>query len=380
MSDGATPVRPDASDPAATAVLTIDLNALQANYRDLKARPGSAECAAVVKADAYGLGVAPAARALARAGCGTFFVATPGEAETLRRDLPETTVYVLDGLFPGAGETLAVTGARPVLSSLAEIEEWASVCAQRGEKLPAAIHIDTGMNRLGLYPDESAALTENPDLLETFDLALVMSHLACADEPDHPMNEAQRAAFETARMALPPAPASLANSGGILLGPAYHYDLVRPGVALYGGLAAIGENPMRPVVRLDARIAQVREAKTGDAVGYGAAQTLKRPTRIAVIAAGYADGIFRHLGASDSAPGLTGYIGDHPAPVLGRISMDLITLDVTDVPEDLAVRGAFVELLGPHVSVDDLADQAGTIGYEVLTSLGRRYRRVYTGE
>lgn len=366
------------TDPAAPAILTVDLGALCGNYRLLRARAAPAECAAVVKADAYGTGAVEAATALAGAGCRTFFVATLGEAWAIRGAIGESALYVLDGLFPDAAPGFAEIEARPVLGSLPEVEEWAAFCRVDGVRRPAAIHIDTGMNRLGLRVDDVEKLAGLPELRDGFAPTLVMSHLACADDPLNPMNEAQRVAFDTARAKLPPMPASFANSGGVFLGPEYHYDLVRPGVALYGGRAVNGvPNPMRPVVRLDARIAQLREARAGETVGYGATRSLARPTRIATLAAGYADGLFRYLGAPDAQRGLTAYVSGHPAPILGRVSMDTVTVDVTDVPANLIRRGALVELLGDHVTVDDLAARAGTIGYEVLTALGRRYERVY---
>lgn len=368
------------ANPSTPALLTVDLGALVENYKALAARAPNAECAAVVKADAYGIGADRAVPALADAGCRTFFVATLDEARAVRDAARKADIYVLDGLFPDTAPAFAEIGARPVLGSLPELEEWAAFCTDRGERLAAAIHIDTGMNRLGLRAEEVNELARDEATLKAFSPALVMSHLACADEPANSMNEAQRRAFDAMRAELPEMPACLANSAGIFLGDAYHYDLVRPGIALYGGRAVRGAaNPMKPVVRLDARIAQVREAGPGDTIGYGATRTLARRTVIATVAAGYADGIFRRLGAGDGEEGLTAWIEGHPAPILGRVSMDVITLDVTDVPRDVVTRGALVELLGDRVTIDDLAERAGTIGYEVLTSLGKRCQRIYTG-
>jgi alanine racemase len=236
------------------------------------------------------------------------------------------------------------------------------------------------MNRLGLPPDEVDQLAAAPEPLSHFDVALVMSHLACADEPDHPLNERQRILFDTLRAKLPRAPASLANSGGIFLGPAYHYDLVRAGIAMFGGRAFVdAPNPMHWVVKLQARILQVRAVAEGATVGYGASFTVERPTRLATIACGYADGFLRALGGTDAKAGAVGYIGEKPVPIVGRVSMDLITVDVTDVAENQAARGAWVEVLGSRTTVDDLTDRAGTIGYELLTRLGRRVHRVYGG-
>lgn len=334
----------------------------------------------MVKADAYGLGMAEVAPALARAGCKTFFVATLGEAAELRRLLSDATIYVFGGLLKGTESVYRALGLRPVLNSADEIEEWAAFCAAARAKLPASIHIDSGMNRLGLSADEVNSLAGVKTLLSAFELALVMSHLACSDEPEHPKNETQRKTFDALRAKLPKAPASLANSAGILLGRAYHYDLVRPGIALYGGKASrTGANRFAPVVELAGRILQVRNVPAGETVGYGATRALKRPSLIATLAVGYADGFFRSLSVADGKLGLQVYLGPHPAPLLGRVSMDLITVDVTDVPEKHARRGAWVELIGKQIPAHHLAAHAGTIDYEVLTNLGARARRRYTG-
>jgi len=368
-----------APSPRDTALLLIDLNALRANYRRLRDMAPGAETAAVVKANGYGLGAVACARALAAEGARTFFVATLGEARDLRAALPEAIIYVLDGLAPDAAEHFAAAELRPVLGDLDEIQEWAGYCRATGYAGPAAIHLDTGFNRLGLDMAGVQALAERDDWLDAFCVTLVMSHLACADTQAHPKTDAQAERFDAMRALLPPAPASLAASGGIQLGPRYHYDLTRAGVALYGGQALETARTMQPVVTLLARIATVREAETGETVGYGAAQTLARPSRIAIVTAGYADGYIRLLGGSDAREGAHGFIGPHKVPVLGRVSMDLTAFDVTDVPGALARRGGWIELLGPRLTVDDLAAHAQTIGYEVLTSLGPRYTRHYIG-
>jgi alanine racemase len=369
----------DDLEATATAILTIDLTALVENYRRLAALSAPAECAAVVKADAYGLGMAACAPALAHAGCKTFFVATLAEAIELRALLPQAAIYPFDGLLPGTAAVFHAYELRPVLNSAEEIGDWAAFCTGAGVSLPVAIHIDTGMNRLGLSRAEVEALAAASDT-GAFELTLVMSHLACADEPEHPKSEAQRIAFDGLRGLLPGTRASLANSGGILLGPAYHYDLVRPGIALYGGKPqAKGRNPFARVVHLAGRILQLREVPAGETIGYGASRTLKRASRIAVVAVGYADGLFRALSVGDGEEGMSVYLGPHPAPILGRVSMDLITVDVTGIPEDLAHRGAFVELIGDNVAPHEFAAHAGTIDYEVLTSLGTRATRRYIG-
>jgi alanine racemase len=373
--------RPRAPIPlSARAVLTVDLAALRANWARLNQASGRAECAGVIKADAYGLGLAPIAKALTSEGCKTFFVATVDEGRALREVQPGATIYVLDGLLPGAEAYYAGFDLRPVLASLAEVRDWAAYCRARGRRMAAAVHIDTGLNRLGMPEGELGQLAASPDLLAAFENTLVVSHLACADHPDDPMNERQRLRFEQLRARLPPAPASLANSGGTFLGAPYHFDLVRPGIALYGGRAHEGKsNTMQTVVRLAAKILQVREVGPGASIGYGATYKVQQPARIATIAVGYADGFLRALSVSTGEAGPIGYIGDYPVPIVGRVSMDFITADVTSVPPELARRGAWVEVMGHRVTVDDLTDRAGTIGYELLSRLGQRVHRVYEG-
>jgi alanine racemase len=242
------------------------------------------------------------------------------------------------------------------------------------------VHIDSGMNRLGLSAAEVEAVAGAKSSWNAFELTLVMSHLACSDEPEHAKNEVQRRSFDALRAKLPKAAASLANSAGILLGAAYHYDLVRPGIALYGGKASrSGATRFAPVVRLAGRVLQVRDVPPGETIGYGATRTLKRPSRVAVLSVGYADGVFRALSVADNRHGLRIYFGSHPAPLIGRVSMDLITVDVTDIPHEIAKRGAWVELIGTHVAAHEFAAHAGTIDYEVLTNLGTRAARRYTG-
>ena len=369
---------PGAISAAARGLLTVDLAGIQANWRWLAAVARGAECAGVVKADAYGMGIEPVAKALWTADCRTFFVATLTEGRRVKVVLPAATVYVLDGLMPGTAPLYPTYGLRPVLGSLAEIEEWAAYSRSAGTQLPAAVHIDTGMNRLGLTAAEVEALATNPAPFEAFSLSLVMSHLACGDTPSSPMNARQKSLFDALRAKLPPAPASLANSAGILLGGDFRYDLVRAGIALYGGRAVEGRpNPAAKVVRVEARILQVRAAAAGGTVGYGATYTLTRNSRLATIATGYADGFLRSICGPIGRPPPPAYVSGYPAPIVGRVSMDVVTIDVTDIPAAHAQRGAWAELIGRHVQVDDLADSSGTIGYEVLTRLGPRFQRVY---
>lgn len=375
---------PPASDPgaisaAARGLLTVDLGGIQANWRWLAAVAHGAECAGVVKADAYGMGLEAVVKSLWEAGCRTFFVATLTEGRRLKVVLPAATVYILDGLMPGTAPLYQTYGMRPVLGSLAEIEEWAAYSRAAGARLPAAVHIDTGMNRLGLTTAEVEALAANLAPFEAFQLTLVMTHLACGDTPGSPMNGRQKEKFDALRAKLPPAPASLSNSAGILLGSDYRYDLVRAGIALYGGRAMEGRpNPAAKVVRVEGRILQVRAALAGETVGYGATYTLTRPSRLATIATGYADGFLRSICGPIGRPPPPAYVSGYMAPIVGRVSMDVVTIDVTDVPTSLAQRGAWAELIGRHVQIDDLADASGTIGYEVLTRLGPRFQRIYT--
>lgn len=364
---------------AATGFVTIDVAQVAKNWRALAARVAPAECAAVVKADAYGLGIGKIAPALAKAGCKSFFVATLDEARELRHLLPSNVIYVLDGLVGGGSAYVAAT-ATPVLSSLASVSQWSAQARASGHKLPAALQLDTGLNRLGLEMSEITALREAPELLASLDLTLVMSHLACADDPEHAMNEAQRNRFDELKRLLPPARASLAASDGLMLGKAYHYDLVRPGYALYGGQAFKGgATPVAPVVTVSARVLQVRDVAPGGAVGYSATWVAGQPRRIATLAAGYADGIFRHLSSATDGKGGHAVIRGTRVPFVGRVSMDLVTLDVSDVPGEPVARGDWVELIGPDITIEEVGRSAGTIGYEVLTRLGRRFHRVYVG-
>lgn len=366
----------DAADPTAPSLLIVDLGALRANYRALRDMAHPANCAPVVKANADGTGLAEAVRALNMEGCDTYFVATFNEGLAVRQSAPDASVYVLDGVFPGTCKEFVDHGLIPALSSFAEATEWIDFCNDTGFDHPAALHVDTGMNRLGLRPEQALSLYDG-DAIGLFHPVLLMTHLACGDQPDNPLNARQLETFNTLREKLPPCAASFSNSSGIFLGKEYHLDLVRPGIALYGGEFMEGKPPLQPVVQYYARIARIDEAEAGETVGYGASHSLQRKSRIATVTAGYADGIFRCLGSGEANKSLTAYIGEAPAPVIGRVSMDLITLDVTDIHQPPVERGQWAEIIGPHTSVDDLARRAGTIGYEVLTSLSRRAQRVY---
>lgn len=359
----------------AGAVLRVDLGALAANYRTIAAQVAPAAVGGVVKADAYGLGAAEVARTLEAQGCRDFFVAHLSEAQALRPVLDrKARFFVLNGLLPGAEAACAAADVIPVLNSLDQLGRWSAQASLLGRRLPAALQVDTGMARLGLSPEDVAQLAAEPQRLRAIDLVLVMSHLACADVPGDPTNAAQTAEFERLSAYFPEVPRALDNSGGSLLERPGHFDLVRPGIALYGAAPQTGRpNPMRPVVSLEARIVQVRSIPAGKGVGYGMTFHAARPSRIATIAVGYADGWPCHLANRGSV-----FIAGQRVPIAGRVSMDSITLDVTDVPEEHLFPGAPVELIGPHQTVDDVARDAGTISYEILTRLGHRYARVYT--
>jgi alanine racemase len=363
------------AEAEAGGILTIDLAAIVANWRALGARAAPAQCAAVVKADGYGCGIEQVAGALAKAGCATFFVANLGEGRRARAAAPDAAIYVLNGLLPGTGPAYAEANLRPILGSTPEFDEWTAFRATSGFQGGAALHIDTGMSRLGFAHEEVAQLASR--LRASHGIALVMSHFACSEE-DHPLNAIQIERFRAVRALLPGIAGSLANSSGIFLGSGAHHDLVRPGVALYGANPTPGKpNPIQGVVMLQGRIVQLRDVAQGATVGYSATWTAKRPTMLAIVSVGYADGFLRAASASDGKSGGEAIVARQRCPIAGRVSMDLIAIDMTDVPRPPA-RGGLVTLLGDGIGVDDLAARAGTIGYEVLTSLGRRYRRIYT--
>ncbi len=358
----------------ACGLLTIDLGALRDNYLALCRRTAPVNVAAVVKADAYGLGAGRVAPVLYDAGCRDFFVAHFHEALRLKPYLPtDARIHVLNGLQPGSEITCADADIIPVLNSLEQVANWSNLARERRKPLPAALQFDTGMSRLGLPPEESAALVADPALLDGIDLRFIMSHLACADEPEHTANGAALANMRKTADQFPGARVCFANSGGIFLGGGFHGDLARAGIALYGGAPVCGEpNPMKPVVRLAVKVIQTRTVPAGTAVGYGAAYVTQQETRLATISAGYADGLLRHLSDRGAA-----WFGDVRLPIVGRVSMDSMTLDVSALPEGTLKLGSLVEFIGPHQTLEDVADAAGTISYEILTSLGQRYHREY---
>jgi alanine racemase len=367
-----------AGPPAAEAggILTIDLTAIVANWKSLARRAMPSECAAVIKADGYGCGIEPVATMLAKAGCRTFFVADLFEARRVRAVAQEPTVYVLNGLMPGTAATYADLHARPVIGSMSELAEWDAFVSANDWRGGAALHVDTGMNRLGISPGDAAALAPRIRS-ENHGITLLMSHFACAEVPDHPLNDQQIKLFREVRMLYRGIPASLSNCSGIFLGSAAHCDMVRPGAALYGVNPTPGHNnPMRPVIELRGRVVGLRSIMRGETVGYDAQWTAKRATNIAVVAVGYADGYLRAASASDTVRGADVMVGGKRCTLAGRVSMDLIAIDVTDVPTPVK-RGDMVTLIGDDITVDNFAAAAGTIGYEVLTSIGKRYHRIY---
>src|SRR5215468_12673367 len=374
---------PQANQAAALAayngILTIDLEAIVANWRKLEKTAVPAECAAVIKANAYGCGIEPVAKALAGAGCKTFFVATLDEARAARAAVPRATIYVLNGFFQNTGEAYARIDCRPVIGELNELAEWDVFCRRSGWSGGAAIHVDTGMNRLGLTITEAQGLIPRINA-GGHGITLVMSHLVAAEQLNSPLNARQLAAFREIASVYAGVPASLANSSGIYLGPPFLFDLVRPGAALYGvNPTPEADNPMQPVLDLKARIVQIRNVERGSTVGYGGTWTARRPTRLAIVAAGYADGYFRAASANDGTRGAEVVVAGKRCPIAGRVSMDLTAVDITDLDKNAARRGHMVTLIGEGITVDELAHHFGTIGYEVLTSLGRRFARLYKG-
>lgn len=355
-----------------TAILTVDLDAIAANWRLLRDRHG-ADTAGVLKANGYGLGAVPIARRLAREGCRHFFVAHLAEAIAVVTAVPGAMVAVLNGVLPGEARAYAAHGVVPVLNDPEQLAIWAAEATRRGARLPAILHIDTGMNRLGLSPAELAVLAADPSRLAPLDMRYVMTHLVTAEKPDDPTNARQRDSFAAARARLPRMSFSFANSSGLFLGADYRSDLARPGAALHGINPTPGRpNPLRQVVRLEGRVLQVRDIPAGEAVGYNSTWVARRPSRIATVAVGYADGYLRNLTNRGSAR-----FEGRPVPMAGRVSMDLTTFDITDFP---AIQpGSFLTLIGDGQTPDDLATAAGTNGYEILTSLGPRYARRYLG-
>lgn len=360
--------------------LNIDLGALARNWKALDKVSAGVLTAAVVKADAYGTGIEAASKALYAAGARFFFVATPDEGMAVRAAVPEAHIFVLWGLYPGAANLYIRQNLMPVLASMSQLDEWLDKCLERNEAYPAGLHFDTGINRTGFRLSEASVIRERLERLG-YAPQMIMSHLACADTPNHEKNRTQLALFGSVMAQFPGIPASLANSAGLMTGRDYHFQMVRPGIALYGGRAVAGRrNPMAPVVSLHVPVLQVTEGRTGETVGYGAAYSLSRNSKLAILGYGYADGYFRSESGTNQRPGGKVFIRGKLCPVLGKISMDLTVVDVTELGSDLPMPGEGAEILGPNISVDDQSDWGGTIGYEFLTSLKGRYTRNYIGD
>ncbi|MGY3589932.1 alanine racemase [Bradyrhizobium sp. USDA 4341] len=383
VTDAKSQLTPEASllaaHPTATGILTVDLGAIIANWRKLEKTAVPAECAAVVKANAYGCGAEQVSRALAKAGCKTFFVATVEEAAVVRAAVPQATVYALGGFFQQTGDAYAKIDCKPVIGDLNELAEWDVFCRRSGWSGGAAIHIDTGMNRLGLTVSEAQGIIPRINAGD-HGITLVMSHLVSAELLNNPANARQLASFREIASLFTGVPASLANSSGVFLGAQFQFEMVRPGCALYGvNPTPEADNPMQQVVDLKARIVQIRNIDRGETVGYGGTWTARRPTRLAIVSAGYADGYFRAASANDGTRGAEVVVAGKRCPIAGRVSMDLIAVDVTDLDKNAVRRGHMVTLIGEGITVDEVAHHFGTIGYEVLTSLGRRFVRIYKG-
>lgn len=355
------------------AVLRIDLSAIKNNYNIIQ-NLTAARVGAVVKANAYGLGASDVAAALHKAGCRDFFVSSLDEGVRLRGVIKDSKIHILNGFYASGAQAYVEHQLIPCLGSFREIEGYRNLGQKHGSDLPAWLSFNTRMNRLGLGAVETDKIIQDTSILKGIDVAGVMSHFACADEKEHPLNETQYGVFETIARAFPVAEKSLCNSSGVFRNKKYHFDIVRTGAALYG-LNPTPEtaNPMKPVVSLQAPVLRTRLVYKDASVGYGATYTFEKDTWIATVAAGYADGIFWHLGNKGAL-----YWKGYRLPIRGRVSMDLTTVDLSSVPESERPKpGDWLEILGPHQSADDLARDAGTIGYEVLTSLGTRYKREY---
>ena len=367
---------PGRGEGDAAARLIVDLAALGGNYRTIAAST-AAEAAGVVKANGYGLGASRVARALHAAGCRTFFTAFTSEAVELRGVLTDAEIFVLMPLVGDEAPVLREHGLIPCLFDADGIDRWIGSASAQGAPARAGLHVETGIHRLGLEPEAFAALLADDTRRSRLDVALLMSHLACADEPSAQANRRQLERFRAVRDAFPGARASFANSAGTFLGPEYHFDLVRPGIALYGhDPHYLHTAPrVRPVATLEARLGQIATVEPGESVGYAGAATCDVARRIGVVLAGYADGIPRSLYRPDRRFEVV--VAGHRVPLFGTVSMDMITVDLSDVPDDAVEVGAWVEIFGPNAPIERVAEQAGTIPYEVLTGIGPRVRRIH---
>ena len=355
--------------------LEINIGLIVNNYQFIKNKVGDTECAAVLKADAYGMGAAMIAKALEKAGCSIFFVATIDEGLELRACFGKNKnkIAVLSGLLKGSEDVFYKSKLTPVLNDLEQIRQWEIYNRQKKIPAPSIIHIDTGMNRLGLTINEFQHIVERPTELHGLQVEWIMSHLACGDQPGDTMNQRQLSLFCNAKETLPTVKASLSNSGGVFLGQSYHLDMVRPGIALYGSLSrSIPVNPLNQVIKLYSRILQIRTLSSGATVGYGASYRVSEPTRLATVGLGYADGYLRSLSNNSYV-----FFNGIRLPVVGRISMDYITVDITKIAAEKIKTGDFLEIIGDQFTLDDLAIVANTVPHEILTRLGTRHHRIY---
>tara|TARA_Y100001934_G_scaffold129368_1_gene157025 strand:- start:168 stop:1295 length:1128 start_codon:yes stop_codon:yes gene_type:complete len=358
----------------ANSFLVIDVDAIVSNYQTLKSKLTKAHCAATLKANAYGLGVKKIAHALDKAGCPTFFVATLDEAVELREILNSNrkSILVLNGFLAGTGSIFKQYNITPVLNNFGQLEKWADFNATLEDRQKAALHLDTGMNRLGLDNKDIGRLMENPQTLIKANIYMLLSHLACSDEPENTMNNCQLLEFHSLIGRLPKMTASLANSGGIYLGKKFHFDLVRPGLALYGSVPGHLQNNLTNCISLYGRVLQLREVEKSQSIGYGGTYKLTKKSRIATIGVGYADGYRRSLSGLSTV-----FHHDFPLPIVGRISMDSLTVDISSLPDNKLKEGDFVELIGKNFTIDQAACLAQTVPYEMITALGRRHYRYY---
>ena len=362
------PKMPHESD-LVTGILEIDLGAIKANYSAMQAHAAGAKVSAALKADAYGLGIAKIAPALWQAGCTDYFVATIEEGVALRKLLKAAKIYVLNGVFTGQEVAFSAFSLTPVINSFEQARLWRDYASGQADLPGVVLHVDTGMHRLGTHVGD----VEKVMALEGLNIGMVMSHLACANEASHPLNARQLKSFQIVSSMMPEVPASLANSAGVFLGEAYHFDMVRVGISLFGGGAPMPEaNPIQPVIRLKVRILQERLVAPGETIGYEATYETSTQRRIVTLASGYADGFSTGLSNHGQV-----IFGGQRADIVGRVSMDLVTVDVTDIPLQLTTPGSWAELIGPDMPIEEVALAGNMIPYELLTGLGRRYSRVY---
>jgi alanine racemase len=360
---------------SANSFLCINIDLIISNYMLLKKKLGKAACAATLKADAYGIGAAKVGPALVKAGCSSFFVATIDEAIDLRNyiKLKHIKIAVLSGFLPKTEPIFNEYDIIPVINNLDQLRDWKKYNSATGKSLNSVLQIDTGMNRLGLTANELYKILDNPTEINGANLCGLMSHLACSDEPDHEMNQKQLLEFIKAKNKLPRMETSLANSGGIFLGKSYHFDLARPGIALYGATPNYNAcNPLKQAIKLYGRVLQIRETGANQTVGYGASYKPTRDSVIATVGVGYADGYLRSLSSNSYA-----FFNNIKIPIIGRVSMDCITVDISSVPTRTIKPGDFIEVMGDNFTIDDIAKAANTVPHEILSGLGTRHFRQY---